>query len=389
MSGHSIIPPSSAGIWGAPEGCTAWPLMQQIYPETDESPEAAEGTASHEIGSTVICDAARGVSNTFKNFEGVTASNGVLYTEDMFDAAEMYANDVIDIMRTTGVFGGPHFGNEQRIEAKRINEQSFGTIDQFMFAKATGDLYVWDYKFGYDVVEAFENWQLINYTAGILERLAVNGIEDQYITVHFRIVQPRAHHRDGPIREWKVNASDLRSYFNILEMNAAEALSEKAVARSGSHCKHCTGRHACEAALKAGVKLYEVATQPMPLELSPEALGVQLAIVKRAAKQIEYLVSGFEEQAKGLIRSGVNVPGWITEQGVGREKWDKPVEEVIAMGDMMGYNLRKPEDVITPIQSKKLGIDEAVISAYSIKPNTEMKIVPDNINRVRQIFGVR
>jgi hypothetical protein len=122
------------------------------------------------------------------------------------------------------------------------------------------------------------------------------------------------------------------------------------------------------------------------VELSPEALGVQFAIIQRARKQLEYLESGYEEQIKGLMRSGASVPGFRVEESVGRERWAKPIEEVVALGDMLGHDLRK-RDAITPNQARKLGIDDAVIMAYSEKPRTGTKVVADNGNKAKQVFS--
>lgn len=384
---HSILPPSSAGIWGKPDGCTGWVLMSQTYPETEESVEAREGTASHEIGADIITDAKtnRVQRHTAKDWVGITASNGVVFTEEMFDGALEYADDVIKVMRRTGTFG-PNLRVEQRVEIPRVHEINWGTPDCSIYHKLGNALYVWDYKFGFEAVEAFENWQAIDYVAGLLDELEINGHLDQETKVHIRIAQPRAHHRDGTIREWVILAIDLRAHINILHGNAHEALGPNAKFRTGSHCKHCPGRHACEPALKAGLGMYEAVAKPVPVELSPEALGVQLAIVIRARKQLEYLESGFEEQVKSLTRSGVLIPGWIVEQRIGREKWDKPISEVIALGDMLDFNLRKPEDAITPNQAKKLGVDEAVITAYSTKPRTGLIVVSDNGNKAKQVF---
>lgn len=383
---HSIIPPSSAGIWGKPDGCTGWVLMAQCYPETEETPEAAEGTASHEIAAQLIQDSARGFNGTKADkFVGQSATNGVVFTEEMFDGAKEYADDVAMIMRERGVFGGDNLGIEQAIEAKKIHDLSYGTCDCFLYDKKTGELFIWDYKFGYEVVEAFENWQSINYAAGIFERLGIDGLADQVTTVRIRIAQPRAFHREGSIREWQVTGSDLRAHFNILHNNAHKSLGPDAECNTGPHCKHCPGRHACEAALTAGNRLYEAAAKPVPVELSNEALGVQLALVKRARKQLEYLESGFEEQVAGKIRAGALVPGWATEDTFGRDKWVKPFDEVVAMGNMLGKDLRKKE-AITPKQAVKLGVDEAVIMAYSTKPRTGLKIVSDNGNKAKQVF---
>lgn len=382
MGSHSIIPPSSAAIWGSPNGCTGWVLMSQLYPETEETPEAADGTASHEIGASLI--KASTVMSGFNDLPiGQKASNGIIITEEMFEAAEIYADDVATVIRKTGNFV-PNI--EQHIRALTIHPESHGTPDIWLYDKASGCLYIWDYKYGHGIVEVFENWQLINYIAGILTQLSINGIQDQYITVHFRVVQPRAYHRDGEVREWIINAFDLRGYFNILEANAHEALGPNSINRSGPHCRYCQARHVCDTANQAGLQLYELTGKPIPLELPPDALGLQLTIVKRAIKQLEYLESGLGEQVKGLIRNGKNVPGWMVEMGLGRETWSRPIPEIITLGNIMKVDLRKPDQAMTPKQARKAGIDDAVITAYSETPKTGLKLVPDNGSKAKRMF---
>ena len=388
MLEHSIIPPSSAEIWGAPGGCTGWVLMSQQYPETDEGEEAKEGTASHEIAAELIDDNTRGPTvRTADKFTGKQASNGIIFTEEMYDGAKMYADDVGNVMRATSIFGGKNFGNEQRLTMPRIHELSFGTPDHFIYDYHNRILYVWDYKFGYLIHEAFENWQTINYIEGIVEKLGFDGIDDQNITVHIRIVQPRAYHRDGPIREWIVKLCDLRAYFNILHDNADIALGNNAIIRTGKHCRDCQARHACPAALKAGLGLYEVAMKPTPQDLTPFALGVQLLIVQRAIKQLEYVETGLKEQAKNVAKKSV-IPNFMLEMGTGNLVWNKPTTEIIALGTSLKIDLRNPKKaVITPTQAKKLGIDETVINAYSEKPKTGLKLVPDNGSKAKLLFN--
>jgi len=362
--------------------------MSQTYPETVTSEAAMHGTASHEIAEGLISDATTRNRNRHKasDWVGSTATNGVVFTEAMFDGAKIYADDVINVMLSTGVFGGPKLRIEERIESPRIHESNGGKADCVIYDKANSDLYIWDYKFGFTVVEAFENWQAINYAAGLLDAYDINGHVDQYTTLHIRIVQPRAFHRDGRIREWSVKASDIRGHINTLASNASTALSSGATFNTGSHCANCPGRHACPAALKAGMSMYESTSEPTPVELSPEAVGVQLSIVKRARKQLEYLESGFEEQVKGLLRSGKQIAGWGMEEGYGKDSWVTPHTEVIALGDMLNIDLRKPVEVITPKQACKLGIDESVIKAYSTKLRSGMKLAPCDVNRAKEVF---
>lgn len=389
MNEHSIIPPSSASIWGAPGGCTGWVAMSQQYPETEEGEEAKEGTASHEIGADLIHDHCVGPTvRTVDQFVGRQAANGVIFTKEMYDAALMYANDVGEVMRKHSIFGGPGYGIEKRLIMPEIHDKSFGTTDSFLYDNIDAHLYVWDYKFGFETVEAFENWQTINYINGIIKLLPnIKNWDPAAVTIHIRIAQPRAFHRDGPIREWVTTLAALKPHFQTLHDNAAIALSSNATIHTGNHCRYCQARHACPAALKAGMGLYEVAMQPTPVDLTPQVLGVQLAIIKRAINQLEYLETGFEEQAKAIIKRGSIVPNFMLEMGVGRLAWNKPAAEVIALGELCGVNLQKPDAVKTPTQAKKLGIDEAVIKAYSEKPKTGLKLVPDNGNKAKLFFN--
>jgi len=380
---HSIIAPSSAHIWGAPGGCRGWPLMAQLFPEQEDGPESMEGTASHEIGATLVGFAARAQFPKAVEFVDSQATNGVIIDQDMFDGAKLYADDVAGVMQSAATFTP---SVEQRVHASRIHAEAWGTPDCWVYDKKRGVLYVYDYKYGHEIVEAFENWQLLVYLCGILELLDIDGRQDQHLQVEFRIVQPRAYHAKGPIRTWRFFASDARGYFNTLHASAHEALSPGAKTRSGSHCKHCTARHACEAALTGGMGLYEAAARPVPMNLDALSLGVQQNIVTRAIKQLEYLKSGYEAEIEARVRNGEPVPYWRTEQGVGRETWSRPADQVIRLGSMLGHDLRRP-DPITPKQAIALGIDAEVISGYSHKPRTGIKVVSDNGNHAKQVFS--
>ena len=361
--------------------------MRQMYPDTEETSESREGTASHEIGERLITAATRGGAGTlvWETLDGVAATTGELFTEEMFDAAEIYANDVKSVMQSSGVFGGDNLGIEERIEAPQIHDLSFGTLDFRLYDVKAKRLYVWDYKFGRVPVEVFENLQLINYVAGIFHKMQIDGFDDQSITVHLRVIQPRAFHREGSVREWIVKASDLRGFINQLHDKAAEALGSDATCRTGPQCWNCSARLNCNVAIAAGSALYNLAATPTPVEMSPHAMGLQLKFTQSAIKHLGKIESALKEQVKGTIRSGTLVPGWMAEMGTGRLAWNKPDAEIILLGEMLNIDLRQKKP-ITPAQAKKLTIDEAVISAYSDKPRTGLILVPDNGNKAKKVF---
>lgn len=377
MAEHSRIPPSSAHIWGSPDGCPGWVAANIAYPETEEGEEAREGTAAHELGESMI----KTRDIFFREFAvGTPASNGVVITDDIYESAVIYAKDVL----ASAAGAGMGLMVENRVHAPHIHAESWGTPDTYLVDLPR--LIIWDFKHGHEKVDSFENWQAINYFHGIIHELQLSAQEIADLEVEIRIIQPRAYHRDGVVRVWKTYGPILEKLGEHLTRGAAQGLSENPPTRSGPYCKHCPGRHACSAALAGGVALYEASSHWLPAELSPQALGAQLTIVKRARKQLEYLETGYEAQVNSLVRSGTLVPGWSTETKVGKEKWDKPVAEVIQLGDILGHDLKKPPQAITPNAARKLGIDGSVITAYSLKPKVGIIVVPDNGDKAREIF---
>jgi hypothetical protein len=108
--------------------------------------------------------------------------------------------------------------------------------------------------------------------------------------------------------------------------------------------------------------------------------------MKQAAALLDYRIDGLESEVLGRIKQGTNVPGWMTQQSEGREKWNKPIEEVLALGDLMGVNISKPT-ALTPKQSIKAGLPAELIASYIERPKGEIKLVADDGTKARKIFG--
>jgi hypothetical protein len=368
---HSILSPSSAGVW---VNCSGSIAMQGYYPQSEDSEASREGTAAHELCTHMI------FSQGKYEYEGKVATNGVPFDEDMYDGAMIYATDILSVYNAR-----PHtmINVEQKLEAKRVHELNWGTCDASIWDEKAQELFIWDFKYGYGIVDPFENWQLINYAAGLIEKF--NIFDDQKVTVRMRICQPRAFAKETT-REWKVKLSELRGYINRLHNAAGEALSPNAKCASGSHCHYCTAIHACPAALKSGLTLFEASSLPIPSEPTNEMLGMQLNIVNRAMEQLKYVQAGIEAQVKAKLQSHQVIPGWTLQEGKGRLTWDKPLEEIFALGDMMGVELRKPT-AITPTQAKSAGLDAGLVTVYSAYPSTGVKLVKDTkINKAKEVF---
>lgn len=380
--GHHFLAPSAAHIWGKPGGCRYAPTLQAMNPEREESEAAREGTAAHEPASEAAMLSLR--AQPMPDRVGQAASNGVLITREMQEGAELYAEDVRGEAIKRGVFGSDSVKAEQRVMSPRIHPLNGGTPDLWLHDARGRELIVWDYKFGFRIVDAFENWQLMNYAALILDELGIDGATEQQYTVTLKVVQPRAYRRGGPVDSWTVRATDLRPYFNDLAQGAAETVKDDPPARPGTHCLDCSGRHACEALRRAAASAMQYSQSPASDNLPGPALGLELELLRTARDLIEARRNGLEQEAAARIARDEVVPGWTVGPRYGRTAWKDP-QQAIGIGTAYGVDLRKNEP-ITPAQAKKAGLPDDVVQNFTYRPAGGVKLQPVKSNDVKKVF---
>jgi hypothetical protein len=366
MGQHSILAPSSAAIWGKSGGCTGSVLMAQAYPE-EEGEAAREGTAAHRAAELMINGAA-------PEYVLNQTLEGVVITPEIVEAAELYAGDVLAAMENAP---GGRLYIEELLQIPSVNEECYGTPDAWLFNPDGYQITIWDYKHGFGLVEAKDNWQCICYAAGIMDALGINGAQDQHLIINIRIIQPRGYHAEGPIRSWRISGSDLRAYINILASNALEALGPGAKCRPGTHCRYCPARHACSALQQATMGALDYLAAPMPHELDPASRSLEYTMLLEAQELIKYRITGLEEIIKNKIKEGEPTPGYSLEVSQGREQWINDPATVIELGKAFGVDLSKP-GVLTPNQAIKAGMDKATVKYIVARENKGTKLVPDN-----------
>ena len=374
MTTHSILAPSSAARRIQCPGST---LLEAAYPETETTPEAAEGEAAHWAAAEMLSGRLVDI--------GQIAPNGVVLTQEMVEGADLYYDDVANTLKPYNTT--PDRGAiEQQVAIPRVHPQSFGTPDYAVWLRF-GSLAVWDYKFGRRYVEVYENPQLIEYVAGLLHGITQQGYSDTLIDVTVKIVQPRAYHRSGPIRSWSFKASDIRAHINIASTAAHEALGPEPRQRVGPECRDCRARHACVTLQRAAMRDLDEAGREQPLDLPPAALGLELAMLRDGIRRLEARAAGLEEQALAQIKRGVSIPGWTIEHGAGRQRWTKPAADVLAVGAMFGLDLAKPTEPITPVQAVAKGLPEQMLTAMAETPRGGAALARDDGSKARAIFG--
>jgi hypothetical protein len=390
-----ILRPSGSLIWSK---CTGSHFMQDGLPD-DESDAAREGTAAHWLGGDKILKSyvTPGAEILVPGeFLDQLAPNDVLIDQEMIQGVTDYVTDVLGYLNKTGLMQSTHV--EESVNLDHIYPGMSGTPDCWIHNTNDAEIVIYDFKYGHGHVEVFENTQLMIYASGILNQLGINGSNDHLITVRLRIFQPRSYHSSGPMREWVINGSDLRGYINQIKAKANEAMSGNGSCNTGNHCKHCTARFNCEALTKTVYNSIDVITGINRLDLNGNNLGLELKLLNRISKLIEFRRDAIESQVKAVLESGEMIPGFIPVDTFSRLKWkkDTPVEQVLMMADLMGVDIRKPDNLDTPTQAlakikKKakesdVKLDDNIIKSYTEKTFTGVKIIEDDGSYLRQAF---
>jgi len=363
---HSRVSPSSAAQW---IHCAGMVDMIKDIPDTP-SESALEGDTAHWVASQLI-------TKPDLNIIGMTAPTGHIVDKDMFDYIAPYAADVRKAAGASRVYV------EETVQIPGIHAEAYGTPDCWYFDGPKDTLYIWDLKYGWGLVDVYENWQMLMYAVGIVGGAIGAG---RGFTIRLRLVQPRPWHEDGPIREWVLSSVNLLPYAERLKAAAYEALGGNATLCSGPHCRYCLTRPTCPADRQASMSAIDVAGIPVGHDVLN--FEYELDILARAKDIVNQRYDALEEYVKELIKGGTIVPGLCIKSVPGRgSSWTKPVEEIVTLGNIFNIDVTKPLAVLTPTQAIKAGIPKEMIEGYSQYKPSGLKLVKDDQRKVKELLS--
>lgn len=362
---------SSAADWvrcAAYVGMNATP-QAAIIEEAEPHVVRDEGTAMHWVAESLL----QGLFNPADTH----APNGVELTDELIEGAQFYVGvlDEYPLMP---------WRVEEQLQARRIHPTACGgKPDAFGHDLFRPRVVQVDLKGGYVPVEVFPCWQLIGYLAAILDANPEWEVDD--LEVEFVIVQPRAYHKDGPVRRHVMLARDCKPYIDSLRMAAHIAMGEHAKAVAGPQCDNCAGRASCSVAHRAGMRALEIAGEPDVHDLPVAAIDYEMLRLEDAMQMIQARLTGLQAQAAHLIRRGEILPHYALESGSGRLNWTDEAA-ALAMGDLFGVDLRKPSKAVTPTQAMQK-VPRELLEQYAQRKRGEVKLVRFDNNAAVKAFS--
>jgi hypothetical protein len=338
-----------------------------------------EGTAAHRVAEKCLVNGMDPEFYVGQKIEGVKVSR------EMASAVRVYVDKVRMVAGATN-YTITEKDVEVRVSLEKCDppEDMFGTVDYRQYDELRGrHLWVIDYKHGQGVtVEAAENEQLMYYALGAVLEL---NVKPRKITVV--IVQPRASHPDGIIRDWTFDWERLVEFKNDLMVAAYATRDEDAPLAVGDWCRFCPALAQCPAqhdhAVEVAQQEFAVMRTDEPGSLpAPHALTEEeLLLVLEKGDYVSRWLKAVRDYAFEKLEQGEELPGWKLVPKRANRKWNDE-EEVRAL--LLQYPGVEEVDItktalISPRQAELLlrriseelpeGLTNRTPSGYNLAPS--------------------
>ena len=283
---------------------------------------------------------------------GKNHENGWVITPDMVLLIERY----VELVRSFG-------GDIHTERFVRLNRWIAGTPDSYAIV-ANGTLYVIDLKYGYAIVEPFQNTQISIYAGAIVRQLASKGVTIKRVVIG--VYQPRPWHPAGVYRTWSVYPEKLMEFVRTLEAAGERCQNPNPVATPGTHCTYCPAKTTCHANAKMTYAVAEQCMSDQQANMKPVDLAQELEFLETAEAIITSRRKAVRAEATARVRKGEVLPGWHLEHPLGDRQFKADLDVVQAVTGIEPYQ-KKP---MTPAAVEKLsGVSAKAIAALTYRPH--------------------
>ena len=336
MSTHAKLSASAAHRW---MHCAGSVKLSRGLPNPG-SRNAAEGTFAHEIAASALNGVQKPALWLGKK-RIVDDKFEIECTQEMVDAVCVYIDEIDDEMMPMDT----HFVEvDLTLALAKIHPSLGGTADFIRYRPGKKHLRVVDLKYGAGViVEVEDNVQAMVYALG-----ALLTSKQPCAEVTVTIIQPRAEHPDGRVRDWTFPSADLLDFEHKLVMAAkATEAPDAPLVPGAKQCQWCLAKPTCPA-LRERQDALMVNDYSEPATLAPEKLASALLIFPAVKARIKAI----EEAAYAAAEAGIAIPGFkLVDKRPMRQWIDIAAVEKWALEGKL--DLYAPRELLSPAQAEK------------------------------------
>lgn len=348
-----------------PMNCIGFLSIENLQ-ESEEGLPAKEGTACGELLSEMI---RQGTPNpTF----GPYATNGIFLNQDMWFYARATYQDICTRSE------GNKIETEERIDwMTKAGIKIRGQFD-ISFINRKTVLNIEDLKFGWKIVDVKENWQLIGYAIGQMQRLYR---ETGFMATHvnFRIHQPRPYHPDGRIREWFISYEELLPYWQRIEEKMIAYVNGDRTLSTGKSCQYCEALNSCPAMNRSVYKSVETVMSDdwQDKVIGNEELAKEYELLGRVQEILKIKRDSLKQLAIMRLQNNQIIPGYTYEPELGDRKWKDNVtaKSILAF---TGKDITKI-DILSPNQAEKMGVPRKLVAQLTERAHKGADLVKKDV----------
>lgn len=344
--------------------------------------EAAWGTFAHEIAAATLNNV-QPVERWLGKKRIVDDEHEIECDQEMVDAVKAAVMEIDDELMPNDDWWVDW---DLTPELSKLDPDFGGTADFARYRKSKKHLRVVDFKFGSGViVEVVNNKQLKKYALGALLKL-----QQPCSKVTVVVIQPRAEHIDGRVREWTFPAVELMEFAAELKAAAVATRQPDAplVPDPQVQCKFCPAKVKCPA-LKDRQTALAAAEFSEPSVLTPEKIAEALSLVPAVLARCKAIESAAYEMAT----RGTPIPGYKLVAKRPTRKW-RSEGDVIMWAQQNAVDPYEPRSVKSPAQLEQQLYDAApkgakakakeVLAPFIESVSSGTTLVPADDNRPEQ-----
>ena len=380
---HSVLSFSGRERW---RKCPASVRMSAGLPDKS-GPSAAEGAIAHAVKEYAVKQWQARATPSFAHHApppGLDVPNGDVEAWNV--AMFRHAQEYVRFIRTlTETYPDAIVLEEQKVDARSIHPQLFGTADTIIWIPSIGRLIVIDYKYGFRVVDIGTaddtNPQLAAYGVAAAEQITKAGQEVREIVLG--VYQPRVPLRDPAQLLTIPNAQkwllDERAKL-YLEAGATEA--PDAPLKPGDHCRYCKAAAAgkCPAVKTFTATALNVAAGELALLDIPTD---ELLALYSARSAFKPFLEEIEERIAQLAKVGH--ARLTIKESQGRQMWADPKTAALTLMALGRTDLLQPVSLSDALPA--MPADVAASLTKRSKPSVTIKVVDaPAVKEVAKIF---